>query len=1244
MHRPLAPAVHAERAVAELRIPGPDARALPVVTVRQPVPAQSATASAKSLPTEPAAPASQAPVAAHVAVPEARTFAPAIERVVEVVRVAQPAALPSSHVAEACALVAANRSSGAAPGADTDLVVPTLICARHSVVPTQRVLAVAVLRLLCRGGPAAAFALPVTAPVQPASGQSIWELAPPVPDMPGRGLPFASSWPASRRVETVASLPTAHPDAAAVQVPVVVDRPGSPAVAPVVRAVQPGPSHSAAAEDSARVAGALVTGFLASSAARAAALRVCSAEVAAAVAAFFCCAVAPGRAAVRAASAASRCACAACSASCSASSFCCSATMSATTWPDAAVELVCARQPDRPLVQVALVAELPCGGPRAPFTRFVAAGPSEPAAVLRAVPEQEALPAQSRVAEAIVQLEAPGTVGPPEFALDPGAVGAGGVTGWSGPAAWSCGCPSGTCSWASPVVPEATVAFAVERCSTSGAMLFASGPDDAAEFVTAWHTPPLTPSHEPSECEPRGCAETGGSVAVAALATLPVQLVSPSQVIAAPAADAADGPAGIRAALTCWPSPARASAAPGPLEACDVERTSQPPVAPAQEALPCDVRGAPFATAPSRALVLVCTVPEQVVPAAHSSEAFDDDVDEGPRAGWPATGRPVAGSVTTKSGALDAAELASPEQPPPVTVQSVLAVVPRACGDTPVSRALVDDVALPPQGPAPPLHSTDPVACDTLTGPDTAGAAPAAVAVPESASRSATVVSVAAAQPPPAPRAVQDDEPVLLRTPVTSPDAVPVLVLDPRPTHAAVVQSTWVPALLSAVSSRPVEGPGRPGTAARHCRISGGTDPAASFTRDPALLTQPPPVAVHVEDALVVRTGAGRPAAAGVPVTFPVVFAPATPPHPVASPQSTLDVAELEADPPPGAGCPSRADSCVGSEPTGPSILVSLEPSHDPPRAVHVAAPVLCRAAPAWAPAAVPRVAIAPLPLHPAPQSTSTEASLPAAASSASAPRERLCAAHAPPATEQSAVLPVADPFVAAAVRAAAGLAVPASLEVFADPVQSLAVAQPTSASTTAPPCSPISTSLEARQPPLPSQWAAPLPRTGDPVPFAAAVVPAARVRTASARSVPDPVLVLSQTPPPDMHSALAPSRVAVLRCPHARAAPEHRADALVTSPSAPRLVALLPQPVAPQDAAAFDVPALEDVPHPDTPDSPTHRSESRFPSADSLTDPQPTNAPSEPHRAAAPSPCRSSPDTVRTSRPVRAISSSVAV
>lgn len=128
------------------------------------------------------------------------------------------------------------------------------------------------------------------------------------------------------------------------------------------------------------------------------------------------------------------------------------------------------------------------------------------------------------------------------------------------------------------MVSEDTVAFAVDRACTSGAITFASGPEEAPELVTAWQTPPETPSQEPSLCEPRGSADTDGSVAVAELVTFPVQLACPWQSRAAPAADAADGPAGIRAVFTgaALPSalgPANARAAPGPEEALDTDCT-----------------------------------------------------------------------------------------------------------------------------------------------------------------------------------------------------------------------------------------------------------------------------------------------------------------------------------------------------------------------------------------------------------------------------------------------------------------------------------------------------------------------------------------------------------------------------------------------------------------------------------------------------------------------------------------------
>lgn len=91
-------------------------------------------------------------------------------------------------------------------------------------------------------------------------------------------------------------------------------------------------------------------------------------------------------------------------------------------------------------------------------------GPSLPDAELVAVPEHRVEPAQSRVAEAIVQLDAPGTVGPPEFALDPGALGAGGTAGWPWPGVSPGACPlSPVAPFVSPpVVPDETVAFDVD--------------------------------------------------------------------------------------------------------------------------------------------------------------------------------------------------------------------------------------------------------------------------------------------------------------------------------------------------------------------------------------------------------------------------------------------------------------------------------------------------------------------------------------------------------------------------------------------------------------------------------------------------------------------------------------------------------------------------------------------------------------------------------------------------------------
>src|SRR5690606_105153 len=200
----------------------------------------------------------------------------------------------------------------------------------------------------------------------------------------------------------------------------------TPAVAPVVRAAQPGPAHCAIPSARLVVAGAPVTGLTASSAASAAARRACCARAAASAAIFFCSAVASARLATRAATAAACSACAASSASCTAVLIRSSAITSATTWPDAAVALVCAWQPLPPVRQLPLVVEPSAGGPRAPFAPPPATGPSMPAAELRTDPAQpRPPPEQSSVASTIVQLDAPGTVGAPEFADDPGATGAG---------------------------------------------------------------------------------------------------------------------------------------------------------------------------------------------------------------------------------------------------------------------------------------------------------------------------------------------------------------------------------------------------------------------------------------------------------------------------------------------------------------------------------------------------------------------------------------------------------------------------------------------------------------------------------------------------------------------------------------------------------------------------------------------------------------------------------------------------
>jgi hypothetical protein len=226
-----------------------------------------------------------------------------------------------------------------------------------------------------------------------------------------------------------------------------------------------------------------------------------------------------------------------------------------------------------------------------------------------------------------------------------------------------------------------------------------------------------------------------------------------------------------------------------------------------------------------------------------------------------------------------------------VTVHSALDEVPRACGVTAVSRALVDDFAVPPHSVTAPEHATDAAAFDTLTGPDT-GVTPAVVAVAASAgSRSATVVSADVVQLPPAPWAVQDEEPVLSRTPLTSPEAPPEVVLEPAPVHVAVRQETSEPAVLEAASSRTASVV--PFTAAL-TRSDHEGSVALSLTCELDSAAHPPPFALQFEEALVVRTGASAPFRTGVPTAVPVVALFAAPLQ-GPSPQSTFAPAELTA-------------------------------------------------------------------------------------------------------------------------------------------------------------------------------------------------------------------------------------------------------------------------------------------------------------------------------------------------------------
>jgi hypothetical protein len=133
---------------------------------------------------------------------------------------------------------------------------------------------------------------------------------------------------------------------------------------------------------------------------------------------------------------------------------------------------------------------------------------------------------------------------------------------------------------------------------------------------------------------------------------------------------------------------------------------------------------------------------------------------------------------------------------------------------------------------------------------------------------------------------VQEERPVLSRTPFTSPEAPPEVVLDPDATHAADSHSISASAELDAASSRMA------------CPST-----ARSLTCELDSAPHPPVRASHFEEPLVVRTGAAAPRFAGVPVTVPVVALLALPAQ-VSESQSRFAPAELDA-----AASPSVSDA-----------------------------------------------------------------------------------------------------------------------------------------------------------------------------------------------------------------------------------------------------------------------------------------------------------------------------------------------
>ncbi|WP_343963119.1 hypothetical protein [Pseudonocardia alaniniphila] len=363
------------------------------------------------------------------------------------------------------------------------------------------------------------------------------------------------------------------------------------------------------------------------------------------------------------------------------------------------------------------------------------------------------------------------------------------------------------------------------------------------------------------------------------------------------------------------------------------------------------------------------------------------------------------------------------------------------------------------------------------------------------------MVSDCAEHPAPAPRAVQFDEPVLSRSPVTSPDAEPDVVLAAAPRQSAPAHSTCAPARLDALSSR-AAGATAP-TVSNPVLAEPGAAPSLTSETDSAL--HAPADASHVDEPFVSRTGAAPPAVATAPVTRPVVAVVPLPEHAVESPQSTRVPDELDAVATPSVSTAGRTAPSA-SEPThrssyssiGLSISVLLFAPHAPPETSQPADPVLVRAAPSRSPLAVPPVLLAPVPVHPAApsQSTSAVAALLPLTSAVPSARDSLCVRQPPPVAVQ-----FAEAFVAAsgvpvgtgsAAAPAAALASrgpalrPASVLLVERPVQAASQVTSAPATTASPPeraprCptsapSPRSTVLDVPQPLADSQCADPLP------------------------------------------------------------------------------------------------------------------------------------------------------------------------